>query len=142
VPDRTRTRTRARVAVAMVALAVAGCESAKPTSPTVGPSTPARVNYTLSGSVFETTPGGRAPIAGASVDVAVCPATGDTLARTVSDDTGHYVVSGVCTIPHTSYVWVTKPGYATNPRTPCDGDCLTVNADRPDTRFDVEVVRR
>jgi hypothetical protein len=136
-----------------LALAVGACSTDRqtPTAPTV--TTPPTSSllplppgvpgpYTLSGVISEATPNGRSPLSGAEVEVGVCPPPNHSppsYMKTVTDTNGTYSVSGMCT--GTTYVWVSKEGFRTNPTAQCDGDCLFARING-DTRFDIELVRR
>jgi hypothetical protein len=125
----------------VLAAACSGCSST-PNNP-VAPSsaTPAslaeRGTYKLSGVVFESAPEGRSPLAGARVEVAMCPTRSiDALTSTVTSSSGYFEISQMCL--GVTYVWIEKEGYRTRPPTQCDGDCLLawINGD---THLDVEL---
>jgi hypothetical protein len=124
-----------------LALLMWACEgSSIPTSP----SPPARSpTFTLAGVVSEATPAGSSPIAGASLQIGVCPPNPQRSApsylRVVTDENGFYQVTGMCA--GTTHLWVGKEGYTTLPGPQCDGDCLFVQI-AGDTRFDIELVRQ
>lgn len=83
--------------------------------------------FTLSGVVFETTPGGRVPIQGATVSRSY----GSGWQNSTTDDRGFYSIPGLYT--RTDVVSVGKPGYERKETTlPIGGD----------TRFDIELVRQ
>jgi hypothetical protein len=97
---------------------------------------------TLSGLVYEVTPSGRVPIEGADVEIGVCPPKGGAplgYEKARTDATGFYAVGDMCN--GVTYVWVSKPGYKTNPPRQCDGDCVYATV-AGDTKFDIELVRQ
>lgn len=141
-------RRLALAALFVPLVTVAGCNhgevgTALPTVATpVLPTPAAVVTYTLSGSVSEATSAGRTPIAGAEVEVGVCPPLNGSpqgYERAVTDAHGFYSVPNMCA--GLTYVWVAKDGYRTNPTRQCDGDCLFATI-AGDSRFDVELVRQ
>ena len=125
----------------MLAAAFSGCSSAQNNPVAPSAAAPASLadegTYTLSGVVFESTPDGRSPLAGARVEVAICPARSiDTFTSAVTNSSGRFEISQMCS--GVTYVWIDKEGYRTRPPTQCDGDCLLawINGD---THLDVEL---
>ena len=129
----------------LLVVTLAACDRASPVQPTPPPlagpaASPGTGPYVLSGLIFELTSAGPVPIAGANVEVSVCPQSGHDYVLTTTDDVGMYRAAGMCS--GTTYLWSGKDGYRMNRKNapPCDHDCVTVDI-RGDTRFDVELVR-
>ena len=125
----------------VLAAALSGCSSDQrnPVAPSSAtPASPAGGGtFTLSGMVFESTREGRSPLAGARVEVAICPSVSpDAYTSTVTTSNGYFEISRMCY--GVTYIWVEKEGYRTRPPTPCDGDCLLARIDG-DTHLDVEL---
>ena len=135
-------RPTAFVSIVVLAAALSDCSSDQrnPVAPTMPPSPAAAGTFTLSGSVFESTREGRAPVAGARVEVAICPTKlANAVASTVANASGYFEVSHMCS--GVTYIWVEKEGFRTHPPTQCDGDCLLTAIDG-NTHFDVELFRQ
>ena len=143
-PTRTLVAT---ILLSCLALLACGSEPRTPTAllPTIpAPLSPSPVTarYTLSGIISEGTEHGSLPVAGAEVQVGVCPAHNgapESILMVVTDSTGYYRVSNMCA--GVTYVWVLKEGYRTRPTSQCDGDCLFARIDG-DTTFDILLARR
>jgi hypothetical protein len=105
-----------------------------------------REQFTLSGFVTEETAAGRGPVAGAYVEVVVCPPQprgGHSIVEVETDISGFYSVSGMCDGTTTLYAW--KPGYDLQPASdkPCGNDgewCRWVTI-AGNTRFDFQLSR-
>ena len=138
--------------------ALAACEGANPSAPTLPstspqqptarftPSIPVMLDVKLSGVVFELTPSGRAPIEGATLHCGACGA--ETHAWAYTDSKGFYEFIGVWPdgFPVT-VIWVDKDGFGDPPGLPTPGlprpygpgsRAVTIDGD---TRFDIELVR-
>ena len=154
----THKRFSAYLVVVFVA-ALAGCDGASPTTPTLlstpppqltarfTPSSPVMLDVTLSGVVFELTPSGRAPIAGVTLYCGTCGAETHAWAKTNSE--GFYEFVGVWPegFPTTS-IWVGKDGFRdpSGLRTPglpqSSGPGWRAVTIDGDTRFDIELIRQ
>jgi hypothetical protein len=137
-----------RIAVVLLAVTLTSCDRSptaplQPTPtplPPAAPPVPATGPYVLAGLIFELTSAGPVPVAGAHIEVSVCPQSGHEYVITSSDDAGMYRATGMCS--GETYLWAGKQGYLMNRKgaPPCDHDCVVVDI-RGDTRFDVEFVR-
>lgn len=89
-------------------------DSVVPARPQLG------VEPALTGHVFELTPGGRSPVAGARLHVSVREDiwADDVVAVTISDRGGGFFL---CNLPARANLWVSKPGYETLDQLPIDG---------------------
>lgn len=153
------TRLREFLIMALVAAGL-GCDGGSPTSPTTSipqarqPSPAPRpagavaafAEVTLSGVVYEVTPGGRVPIEQVAVYCEPCGIETHTWAYT--DANGFYSFFGVWLEPLPTRVNIGKDGFGDppglavpTPPNPSGAGWREVRVEG-DTRFDVELVRR
>ena len=153
-------RPCSRFLFVVLAAVLAGCDAGpsptptaqSPVQPAASPPGSSSGGYslkgvTLFGVVFETTPTGREPVAGATVYCDACGQLGHTWLET--DTNGYYSFSGdlnagggIWLGGGSTSVWVGKEGYQDPPGLPALGGpgwrATPINGD---TRFDMQLVR-
>ena len=139
------------IAIVGLSLTLAGCGSPSiPTVPSIQapvpvvppPAPPAQPgDYTLSGVVFEMTPGGQVPVEGVLV---YCDSCGSPFGHTwvTTDVEGFYSLSWAANGNHALIVW--KEGFdVKDPRTTyADGSGVRDATVNGNTRFDIQLLRR